>query len=126
MLKSQQLVFGVVAISPSILILYQAYQFMIKKSAKPIMINGKQLNIICLKSLNKIEKLISHPQDNLKMGELFIEVINLQLHSSMIIPSQIKAEWIQDLNELNKVNVTKDMKLAIISRIWNMYSYYFR
>lgn len=126
MLKSQQLVFGVVAISPSILILYQAYQFMIKKSAKPIMINGKQLNIICLKSLNKIEKLISHSQDNLKMGELFIEVINLQLHSSMIIPSQIKAEWIQDLNELNKVNVTKDMKLAIISRIWNMYSYYFR
>lgn len=126
MLKSQQLVFGVVAISPSILILYQAYQFMIKKSAKPIMINGKQLNIICLKSLNKIEKLISHPQDNLKMGELFIEVINLQLHSSMIIPSQIKTEWIQDLNELNKINVTKDMKLAIISRIWNVYSYYFR
>ena len=126
MLKSQQLVFGVVAISPSILILYQAYQFMIKKSAKPIMINGKQLNIICLKSLNRIEKLISHPQDNLKMGELFIEVINLQLHSSMIIPSQIKADWIQDLNEINKVNVTKDTKLAIISRIWNMYSYYFR
>lgn len=126
MLKSQQLVFGVVAISPSILILYQAYQFMIKKSAKPITINGKQLNIICLKSLNRIEKLISHPQNNLKMGELFIEVINLQLHSTMIIPSQIKAEWIQDLNELNKVNVTKEMKLAIISRIWNMYSYYFR
>lgn len=126
MLKSQQLVFGVVAISPSILILYQAYQFMIKKSAKPIMINGKQLNVICLRSLNKIEKLISQPTTNQKVGELFIEVINLQLHSTFIIPKQLQADWIQDLNELNKVTVSKEMKLAIISRIWNMYSYYFR
>lgn len=126
MLQSQQLVFGVVAISPSLLILYQAYQYMVKESSKPIMVNGKQLNMVCLKSLNRIEKLISQPQSPLNTGELFVEIVNLQIHSCLIMPKQLRKDWNQDLNELNRVDVDKDTKLAVIARIWNMYSCYFR
>lgn len=126
MLKSQQLLFGAVSLSPSLYILFRAYHFLVDKSSKPLVINGKQVNFICLKSLNSIEKLISQPQTNAKVGEIFIEIINLQLHSVMLIPSQIKSSWISDLNDLNTVSIEEPAKHSILRRIWFTYSYYFR
>ena len=138
LLKSQQLLFGLVSMSPSIIILYQVYRYL--TSAKPIMVNGKQLNIVCLKSLNSIENLLIMLQNNqLKKskvdkeaeedvyeGELLIEIINLIISAEPIIPKQLHADWIHDLNELNNSSFDLETKLYLVNRAWNMYGSYFK
>ncbi|KAK6459932.1 ATP synthase regulation protein NCA2-domain-containing protein [Scheffersomyces coipomensis] len=132
-LKSQQLVFGFVSLSPSLIILYQLYTYL--TSSKPIFINGKQVNVICLKSLNNIENLLillnQHHQDdeesaNNYEGQLLIEIINLIVIADYIIPKPLKSDWIKDLNELNNNEFDIDIKLKLIGKIWNVYGAYFR
>jgi nuclear-control-of-ATPase protein 2 len=129
LLKSQQLVFGIVSISPSLFIVYKLWAYL--TSAKPITINGKQVNIICLKSLNNIENLLvllSNSKDGAQNfeGQLLIEIINLIITSNLIIPQQLKNDWIRDLNELNNAEFDIDTKLSLVRKIWNMYGPYFR
>ena len=129
LLKSQQLVFGIVSISPSLFIVYKLWAYL--TSAKPITINGKQVNIICLKSLNNIENLLvllSNSKDGAQNfeGQLLIEIINLIITSNLIIPKQLKSDWIRDLNELNNPKFDIDTKLSLVRKIWNMYGPYFR
>lgn len=127
LLKSQQLVFGIVSISPSLFIVYKLWSYL--TSAKPITINGKQLNIVCLKSLNNIENLLvllSKSEDQNYEGQLLIEIINLIITSNMIIPKQLRNDWIRDLNELNNADFDIDTKLSLVRKIWNMYGPYFR
>ncbi|KAG7664121.1 NCA2 [[Candida] subhashii] len=130
LLKSQQLVFGIVSMSPSLFITYQIYQYL--TSARPIVVNGKQLNIVCLKSLNNIENLlvmINNGKDHDKNdyeGRLLIEIINLIVSSDLIIPRVLHDDWIRDLNELNNSSFDIETKLNLIRKIWNMYGHYFR
>lgn len=128
LLKSQQLVFGVVSISPSIFIIYQLYnQLISKRNERGLIINGENVKFICLKSLNNIEKLIIKKDDNLiDDGKIFIEIINLIIQSKKVIPKQLKSEWISDLNALNEDATSTDDKLKNINRIWNLYGAYFR
>lgn len=156
LLKSQQLLFAMVSISPSILILYQMYRLLTNSGkgngsgAASIMINGKQLNIVCLKCLNNIENLLillqlqekkpqqkeqnSRSTENVSNkhhqefyeGELLIEIINLFVFSSYLIPIDLKDDWIDDLNELNNKQFDVTTKLDLIRKIWNMYGAYFR
>ncbi|KAI5965255.1 NCA2 [Candida pseudojiufengensis] len=143
LLKSQQLVFGIVSMSPSIIILYQLYNYF--TSSKPLIVNGKQLSIICLKSLNNIENLLilldyeEEERNKLKQyqdqkqielkpyeGELLIEIINLILNSQPLIPKELQNDWIFDLNEINNNSYSIKIKLNLISKIWNMYGSYFK
>ncbi|KAI5952385.1 NCA2 [Candida jiufengensis] len=134
LLKSQQLVFGIVSMSPSIIILYQLYNYF--TSSKPLIVNGKQLSIICLKSLNNIENLLilldyesQQKKDqpiNPYEGELLIEIINLILNSEPIIPKELQNDWVFDLNEINNNDYSIKIKLNLISKIWNMYGSYFK
>ena len=127
LLKSQQLVFGIVSISPSIYILYQLYQYL--TADKPIVLNGKQLNIICLKCLNNIENLLillESEQHSDYEGELLIEIINLLVCSNALIPLELKDDWVDDLNALNDSQYNIATKLDLIRKIWNMYGPYFR
>ena len=157
LLKSQQLLFAMVSISPSILILYQMYRILANSGksngsgAGSIIINGKQLNIVCLKCLNNIENLLillqlqeKKPQQEDEQnkrsmngvsnnrhqefyeGELLIEIINLFVFSSYLIPIDLKDDWINDLNELNNKQFDISTKLDLIRKIWNMYGAYFR
>ncbi|ABN65100.2 predicted protein [Scheffersomyces stipitis CBS 6054] len=132
LLKSQQLVFGIVSVSPSLIILYQFWNYL--TTASPVIVNGKQVNIVCLKSLNNIENLLvllnenkdSVTIENNYEGELLIEIINLIVSASLIIPKQLEKDWIRDLNELNNSNFDEKTKLELIRKIWNMYGHYFR
>ncbi|CAK9439460.1 uncharacterized protein LODBEIA_P35700 [Lodderomyces beijingensis] len=152
LMKSQQLVFGIVSMSPSIIILYQIYSYL--TSARPIMVNGKQLNIVCLKCLNNIENLLimlrndqieeeqsgkdataaerkqrqasERAEADSYEGELLIEIINLIISSEPIIPKELHKDWIRDLNELNNSTFGLDTKLALVNRVWNMYGSYFK
>ncbi|KAI3406156.2 NCA2 [Candida oxycetoniae] len=148
LLKSQQLVFGIVSMSPSLFILYQVYQYFTSDNHKPIMVNGKQLNIVCLKCLNNIENLLIMLQSNKVVdakceegekqqhhdiisresyeGELLIEIINLIISSEPIIPKQLHSDWVKDLNELNNSGYDLETKLRLVNRIWNMYGSYFK
>ncbi|KAK6204630.1 ATP synthase regulation protein NCA2-domain-containing protein [Scheffersomyces amazonensis] len=143
-LKSQQLVFGFVSITPSLFILYQFWSYL--SSTKPIFVNGKQVNIICLKSLNNIESLlvlinnqVQHTSSSDEQfteydkqisknyeGQLLIEIINLIVVADLIIPKALKSDWINDLNELNNNDFDITTKLQLVRKIWNMYGHYFR
>lgn len=126
MLKSQQLVFGVVSISPSLLILYLLYQLLLSRSERPLVINGKQLNLMCLKSLNRIEKLLTFASGSRNVGKLFIEVINLQLYSRWLLPKTLEEDLLLDLHQLNNPKETTERKKFVMNRVWNTYSHYFR
>ncbi|KAI5970622.1 NCA2 [Candida margitis] len=134
LLKSQQLVFGIVSMSPSLIILYQLYNYF--TSAKPLLVNGKQLSIVCLKCLSNVENLLislSSKSDktftndaSTDEGELLIEIINLILCSEPLIPKELHEDWIKDLNELNNSEFDVETKLRLVQRVWNMYGNYFK
>lgn len=136
LLKSQQLLFGLVSVSPSLIILWKLIQYL--TTAKPIIINGKQVNMLCLKGLNNIENLLvllkqssenreansDHSEDY--EGRLLIEIVNLIITSKLIIPRQLQKDWVEDLNELNNSDFDFNTKLDLIRKIWNIYGHYFR
>lgn len=122
LLKSQQLVFGVVSISPSLVILYQAYQAAKRMRSRPVRLNGKLVNILCLKLMNSIEKWLASSGDaQLVNGHVYMEVIRLLLWTDKVVPRQLQEEWTRDLHEL----ALGDHKNAI-DRIWKMYGPYLR
>lgn len=122
LLKSQQLVFGVVSISPSLVILYQGYQALRRMRSRPVRLHGKQVNILCLKLLNSIEKWLRSTKDSeLISGHVFLEVIRLLLWTDNVIPRQLQEEWRRDLHELALGGGRDTM-----DRVWRMYEPYFR
>lgn len=129
LLKSQQLLFGLVSVSPSLFIVWKITQYL--TTAKPLIINGNQVNMLCLKGLNNIENLLvllnqtSDSSENYE-GRLLIEIVNLVITSKYIIPKQLQNDWIDDLNELNNSDFDFDTKLDLVRKIWNMYGHYFR
>lgn len=129
LLKSQQLLFGLVSLSPSLFIVWKITQYL--TTAKPLIINGNQVNMLCLKGLNNIENLLvllnqtSDSSENYE-GRLLIEIVNLVITSKYIIPKQLQNDWIDDLNELNNSDFDFDTKLDLVRKIWNMYGHYFR
>lgn len=125
LLKSQQLVFGLVSVSPSILIVYKLWDYL--TSSKPLIIDGKDIKVICLKSLNTIENLIIN-RDSLQAadGKIMVEIMNLLLTSKLIIPKLLRNDWIKDLNELNNNKYDNATKLRLVNKIWNVYGVYMR
>lgn len=133
LLKSQQLVFGMVSISPSLIILYQLWNIIRRNlTGKPIQVNGKDVNLVCLKSLNNIEKYlnayneVSHERQTYIEGYLLIEIINLKRQSVEILPKNVQEMWKKDLNDVNDREWSVDGRLRVMSRIWSVYGHYFR
>ncbi|CCE78666.1 Piso0_000692 [Millerozyma farinosa CBS 7064] len=125
MLRSQQLVFGVVAISPSLLILYSGYSLWNISRHGPVTIGGKQSNYVCLSSLNTIERLLSGENSHNKLGQLLVETVSLRFYSSFLIPPHLVAQWTEDLNELLTLAMgSKDTKRTL-DRIWHTYRGFF-
>ncbi|KAG7193714.1 Nuclear control of ATPase protein 2 [Scheffersomyces spartinae] len=129
LIKSQQLVFGVVSIAPSMLIIYQVWNWLRNsESRKLIFVNGKQLNLVVVKCLNNIENCIYEGND----GELFVEVMNLVLldngQPNHYIPKLLQLDWITDLTGLTTTDKypTKQDKLLLMNKIWNVYGGYLR
>ncbi|KAG0679637.1 Nuclear control of ATPase protein 2 [Pichia californica] len=148
-LKSQELVFGFVAASPSLFILWNFKNSFIKwyngnyeNSFKNIQ-NTEIKNLTC-KSLGNIEKIIDfmvikknknknqlenqleNKINYYKIGLLFIELRNLKQLSSKLLSSYVLTEFINDLEELIDNNLDIDYKLLTVQRIWNVYGGYFK
>ncbi|WPK24344.1 hypothetical protein PUMCH_001614 [Australozyma saopauloensis] len=129
LLKLQQLLFGVLSISPSLFILWQGNKALNNKSSLQADLESKRID--CLRSLNQIEKLVNREQTEDKLigdGKLFVEIINLTLLARSIIPTKLRSEFHHDLNELAMASSDENLSSTkgMINRIWNMYSPYFR
>lgn len=144
-LKSQELVFGFVAASPSLFILWNLKNSFInwfngnnENSYKKI--HKTEIKARSCKSLGNIEKIIDYlvisdkgKEDNknnsnnyYKNGLLFIELRNLKKLTIQILPNYIFNEFINDIEELIDNNLSNYYKLLLIQRIWNVYGGYFK
>lgn len=125
LIKLQQLLFGLVSLSPLVFILYKLWGWVFR--SKPLMINGKQLNVMCLRLLNAIESyLVQASTGEFCEGDLLVEVINLIIISKPFIPTQLKSQYVNDLNEISNPSYLVETKLRLVQKVWNMYGPYFR
>lgn len=126
LLKSQELVFTMMALSPSILICYlignSIYSYFTVTSYS---ISEK----LTFKSkLNNIERLISNKlsnqlssKSNYKIdGLLLLEILDLKNLGESIIKEN-KTDWTRDCNDLLDNRMSDEFKLRTINRIWNLY-----
>lgn len=134
MLKSQQLVFSIMALSPATLIIY----FSIKLLTNFIKLNSIWSNVKKYKTkisnnLNNIERLLNYkdfevndiPLRNKNHALLIMEISNLYSNGSKVIPKKRKSEWNRDVEELINIRFSNDAKLNVVNRIYHVYSYYF-
>lgn len=125
LLKLQQLLFGVVSALPLAFALYKLWGWMFR--AKPLMVDGKQVTMLCLRLLNAIENYLVRTSDGeFCEGDLLVEVLNLMIISRPLIPKPLWLQYVGDLNDLNNARFKVETKLRLMQKIWNMYSPYFR
>lgn len=128
LLKSQQLLFGILSILPSVFILYQTNKALRKEAVVPSDVASRRID--CLKTLNQIEKLVNHETDDDKLvsdGKLFVEIVNLTLLSKDIVPNKLRTDFLHDLNELAVATTSSSERASkAVIRIWNMYLPFFR
>ncbi|CCH46958.1 hypothetical protein BN7_6564 [Wickerhamomyces ciferrii] len=130
LLKSQELVFGIVAASPSLIILIYFIKGLNSYLQKGyITRNSNEYKLIVSKNLNNIERLLNKEFDNNNQeelnyinGMLLLEIISLRNSGISIIPKNRRFEWIRDVNDLNNQNSSILVKLNTIQRIHNIYN----
>ncbi|EDO15920.1 hypothetical protein Kpol_480p7 [Vanderwaltozyma polyspora DSM 70294] len=133
MLKSQQLVFEVLAISPALLIMYSLVHFAYKLvTLGSIWTNYQKIKMKLTTSINTVERILNYEdiEDNLDdkfyhQGLLTIEVSNMFKIGSRIIPKWRKDEWRIDVEELINYNLSCNSRLNVINRIYHVYGNYF-
>ncbi|GME74865.1 unnamed protein product [Ambrosiozyma monospora] len=57
-------------------------------------------------------------------GLLYLELMNLKKLGLLILPLNLRSNWISDLNDLNCFDYR--LKKLTLNRLWNTYGYYFR
>ncbi|SCU95287.1 LADA_0G14730g1_1 [Lachancea dasiensis] len=134
LLQSQQLVFGVVAMSPALLIIYCvwvcAYRF---AKLGRIWSNTAQFKYRISSSLNNIERLLNYNQANvsstdkdLNTGLLALEVVSARHYGDKLVPKNRRAEWTRDIGELVDANLSYAARLNVVNRIYHVYARYLR
>ncbi|CAI1783962.1 hypothetical protein SEUBUCD646_0P04160 [Saccharomyces eubayanus] len=129
MLKSQQLVFGVVALSPALVILYSV-TVALKRFIKlgNIWSNVKRYKEQISISLNNVERILNYSdqgadsnEEHLNQGLLVIEVSNLYKLGSYLIPHSRRKEWFRDVEELVDTDLDSKAHLNVVDRIYHVY-----
>lgn len=132
LLKSQELVFGIVAASPSIVIvvyLLRAFNSYIQKGY--ISRGSGERKLIVSRNLNNIERFLNiagSEQKDIDLdyinGMLLLEIISLRNAGLFIIPKNRRSEWARDVNDLNDKNLRPIAKINTIQRIYNTYGHF--
>ena len=134
MLKSQQLVFAFVALSPATLLLYLLVSSLlrfVKMGTIWSSVSAYKLKLAC--SLNNVERILNYgdleaDQLDLKylnQGLLIMESSNLSTYGNVVIPNNRRGEWNRDIEELVNVHFSNSAKLNVINRIYHVYGKYF-
>lgn len=132
MLQSQQLVFGVVAMSPALLILYcsaiSGYRLV---KLGNIWSNISEIKSKISSSLNNVERLLNYENTEhqklnyLNQGLLTLEIVTLRSSGGRLVPKARKGEWLRDVDELVNSKLSNAAKLNVVNRIYHVYSKYF-
>lgn len=131
MLQSQQLVFGVVAISPALLILYTTAVCLFRLiKLGTIWSNLQQYREKLSTSLNNLERILNYAGNEddekyLNQGLLTIEVCNVAKLGTLLIPKQRHNEWLRDVEEVADFKLVEEAKFKVINRIYHVYGRYF-
>lgn len=131
MLQSQQLVFGVVAISPALLILYTSTVCLIRLiKVGTIWSNIQHYKDKLSSSLNSLERILNYADSKedekyLNQGLLTIEVCNVARLGTLLIPKPRVSEWLRDVEEVADFKLAHEAKFNVINRIYHVYGRYF-
>ncbi|SMN17940.1 similar to Saccharomyces cerevisiae YPR155C NCA2 Protein involved in regulation of mitochondrial expression of subunits 6 (Atp6p) and 8 (Atp8p) of the Fo-F1 ATP synthase [Maudiozyma saulgeensis] len=134
MLKSQQLVFGILALSPATFVIYLTINYLVKLiRLGNIFSNIKHYKEEVSQSLNNVERLLNYQDfeiddENLKYinhALLIMEISNLSSNGSVVVPKSRKYEWNRDIGELINIKFSNTAKLNVVNRVYHTYSRYF-
>lgn len=138
MLKSQELLFGMIALSPSFLLIYSVGS-MVNRLIKwgNIWSHEKALRFKIKDSLNNVERLLNYNYITTEdfeskignnddsyyynLGLLVMEISNLYKLGYELLPKRLRLQWRNDILELINNDFTNDMKLNTINRIYHYY-----
>lgn len=134
LLKSQELVFGIVAASPSLVIVVYLLKAINSYIQKGYISRGTgERKLIVSKNLNNIQRLLNKIDEestgnkdelNYTNGMLLLEIISLRNNGLFIIPKNRRFEWLRDVNDLNDKNLKPNAKLNTIQRIYNTFGHF--
>lgn len=134
MLQSQQLVFGVMAVSPALLILYTvllcAYRLV---KVGNFWSNVQRYKTDLSYSLNNVERILNYTEAEnsnldekyLNQGLLTIEVSSMGDVGSVLVPHSRLKEWFRDIQEIVDTKLDNKARLNVVNRIYHVYSKYF-
>lgn len=137
MLKSQQLVFGIMALSPATFVIYLTMNSLTRLiKLGNIWSNVSHYKKQVSKSLNNIERLLNYENfekeaennddlENINHALLIMEISDLSVNGSLIVPKDRKDEWVRDIGDLVNTGLSNKAKLNVVNRIYHAYSRYF-
>lgn len=111
LIKSQQLLLGIVSVSPSLVIVYLVFQYLTKPN---FIVRGKNLKLSCLNNLVNLKP----PNTFKSKGILLIDIINLKIESKLILKSSVFSLFQKDLDRLLDGE-------DVLNKIYSIYSPYF-
>ncbi|CAH6722344.1 hypothetical protein CLIB1444_09S01508 [[Candida] jaroonii] len=112
LIKSQQLLLGIVSVSPSLVICYLLYGYLSKPN---FTVNGKDLKSSCLNNLINLQV----PTDNISRGNLLINIINLKIESKLILKNEVFHMFKNDLDRLLNGE-------DVLTKLYSVYASYFK
>ncbi|AET37474.1 Nca2p Ecym_1227 [Eremothecium cymbalariae DBVPG len=132
-LQSQQLVFGIVSISPALIILYTVWTSISKLFRYgTIWMGTSQCRSEIGVSMNNVERLLNYSVTSPKevdywnTGLLTLEMANLRQLGQKLVPNNRMLEWFRDIDDLvSNTTLDAQAKLNVINRIYHVYGKYF-
>lgn len=132
LLKSQELVFGIVAASPSLIILIYLSDAINSYLQKGYLTSrSSDYKLQASKNLNNIERLLSSSKDSegeeldYINGMLLLEIISLRNSGLFIVPKVRRSEWIRDVNDLANNKLSIRHRLDTVTRIYHVHGRFF-
>lgn len=131
MLQSQQLVFGVVALSPALLIIYTltTFAYRLCKIGRLWSYQSQHKELLS-RSLNNAERLLNYDEVKAEesywnQGLLAIEVTTVHQMGLTLIPRSTWEQWTRDVAELTDPKLSLTSRLHVVYRIHHTYASYF-
>ncbi|KAK9454491.1 ATP synthase regulation protein NCA2-domain-containing protein [Dipodascopsis uninucleata] len=131
LLKSQELVFGILAILPGLLISYAIGAWFLRTfRGKGLQRKGRKASEI-FRALGNIERYLNLDDNSARtpisysnQGRILCEVHILR-HSSKILPRSFREDWFRDLSDVENMQLGVECQLRTVERIWRVYARFF-
>lgn len=129
LLKSQELVFGIVAASPSCVVLYWLTKMMVSYFSTGYWTKfsvEKQLSLS--RSMGEVHRILnlslSEQSDHVGEGMLIIETVSLRKDGCLLLPQNRRKEWLRDCSDLIDGKLGNVAKINTVTRMWQVYRVY--